>query len=282
MHSRFYKLASGLSIALLAGGCVQATRHSNTMVFGTNTSIGLKVGASAASIPEVQIGYARQEAVIMPLVANTRAAAGNYGDDLLNPCDLSSAVDVRDVGKFAVHPCSLVAINGSALDTYSVLASFGAKIKGSGSTGGAEAGIGLAQYFATGMAAQMLALNGGAAVVAVSQAAENSALTQPSPETVKNLYSNPTAFQHGITRADGYDVFRTKLLAKIAATPAGNLGTRIREFETAVISNEDLAQDCPNILACVDAVRANDPYRTDYSTRPTTFDTALEAWNITN
>ncbi len=280
MHRRLYRIIAALTFPVLAGGCAQMTRHSNMVLFGTNSSIGVRVGASASSVPEIQIGYARQEAVAMPLVANVRHKDdGGTSGDLLQPCDLTSSVQVQ-ASKYAVHPCSLVAVNGSALDSYSVLASFGAKLKGSASTGDAEAGVGLAQYFATGMAAQMLALNGGAAVVAVSQAAENSALTPPSGETIKALYSNPQAFQLGVERNDAYEQFRTKLLSKVAATNQTVLAKRIGEFETAVGSNEDLASDCAGLITCIDTIRGNDPYRTDYPNKRQAYDGALEAWNI--
>ncbi|MDP3029794.1 MAG: hypothetical protein Q8O04_09930 [Deltaproteobacteria bacterium] len=51
-------------------------------------------------------------------------------------------------------------------DTYSVLASFGAKFSGE-AAGGPKATGGLAQYFATGLAARILAKEGGAKIVSV-------------------------------------------------------------------------------------------------------------------
>jgi hypothetical protein len=228
------------------------------MVFGTNTSIGLKVGASAASIPEVQLGYARQEAVIMPLVANTGYQKGQYGDDLLQPCDLTTSV-TSNGGPFAVHPCSLVAINGKAMDAYSVLASFGAKIKGSASPQNAEAGIGLAQYFATGMAAQMLALTGGASVVAVSQAAEESAKNKPSAAAVANLFGDTAAFGVGVGSVAPYGQFKANLRAKVeAAADDAAVQALIVKLENAVSINTSMRGKCAKKTGCIDAIDEND------------------------
>jgi len=169
----------------LLGGCVQATRHSNTMVFGTNTTVGVKVGRDVNQMPNVLIAYDRQEAVIMPLLANTGEKDGAWNK--LSPCpsitvaegarSATTAAELAQGNGFS-HPCKFVGIrtgpdNFLIQDSYSVLASFGAKLKGNGTDGTGAAG--LAQYFATGAAAQTLALNGGAAVIAVGDAAKAAA-----------------------------------------------------------------------------------------------------------
>lgn len=178
MHSRFHgQIGRGiaLTVSVIAlSGCVQATRHSNTMVFGTNTTVGFKVGQNVNQVPEIMLAYDRQEAVIMPLLANVD---GDNDSGLLDPCDPTkppaTAIAAEDgENQYTVHPCSFVAYRGGALDSYSVLASFGADFEGgaevNGSNNEIDAGAGLAQYFATGMAAQMLAMNGGAAVVSTN------------------------------------------------------------------------------------------------------------------
>lgn len=177
MYRRSIRNIAALGVAGVAlvslSGCVQMTRHSNTMVFGTSTTVGVKAGQNANQVPELIIGYDRQEAVIMPLLANT--TEGSSG--LLSPCD---PVDGKDGGSppETIHPCKFVGARSSQegvdiQDSYSVLASFGAQIEGSAKdTRGA---VGLAQYFATGVAAQVLAATGGAAVVAVGDAAKESA-----------------------------------------------------------------------------------------------------------
>ncbi len=279
MRRRSYRILT-IGTLIFTSGCVQAVRHSNAVIFGTTTSVGVRVGPNATSVPEVQIGYSRQEAVLMPLVANTGSTpSGNGRTDMLTPCDLTSEVSTRGAAQFAVHPCSLVAINGSALDSYSVLASFGGRFSGKGTAEGGEAAVGLSQYFATGMAAQMLAIHGGAAVVAVSQAAEEAAENRPAASVLSNLYSNPQAFQVGRARNDAYLAFRQRLIAKIDATDADDLSARVAAFESAAGANDDLASDCPSIMSCIDAVRENDPYRTGYGAAPNRFEEALRAWS---
>lgn len=194
LRQRYVGLLACALLPLL-GGCVQATRHSNTMVFGTTTTVGVKVGRDVNQMPNVLIAYDRQEAVIMPLLANTGEKPGSQ--NMLTPCApateitttggkpptsttqmMNDEISFGTDGKATVHPCKFVGVRavGNELliqDSYSVLASFGAKLKGNAT--GNEATAGLAQYFATGVAAQLLAASGGAAVVSVSDAAERSA-----------------------------------------------------------------------------------------------------------
>ncbi len=188
LRKRYAALILAATLPGLAG-CVQATRHSNTMVFGTNTSLAARVGQGVNQIPEISVGYGRQEAVIMPLLANTQDQGGRKG--LLAPCgnqvpnnaDTSTVSTLTDPAAGKPHPCKFVAIKKdskgvTSQDSYSVLASFGANIKArspSKDNQNAEIGVGIAQYFATGVAAQLLAANGGAAVVSVSQGAKESA-----------------------------------------------------------------------------------------------------------
>lgn len=211
MRRRSYRYLAALSLLPLAAGCVQATRHSNTMVFGTNTSVGVKVGTNTGETPQILIGYDRQEAVIMPLLANTGEHSAN--GNLLSPCDPAEDYDGDDD---ALHPCLFVASrtdgqNRSSQDSYSVLASFGAEISAD-STGG-KGSVGLAQYFSTGLAAQLLAANGGAAVVAVGKAAEDAAKNPNNAQTTAAVLGADTfAPGAGKQNMEG----RTILLSKIA------------------------------------------------------------------
>lgn len=184
LGQRYVGLLACAALPLL-GGCVQATRHSNTMVFGTNTSLAAKVGTGINQVPEISVGYSRQEAVIMPLLANTADNEGKLvpcGTTLIAGEIVTSAI-LDSAG--VPHPCKFVATKRDASgiisqDSYSVLASFGANIKARApapDSPGGDIGVGLAQYFATGVAAQLLAANGGAAVVSVSAGATESAIS---------------------------------------------------------------------------------------------------------
>lgn len=211
--------------AMSLQGCVQATRHSNTMVFATNTSFGLKAGTSTGQVPEVIVGYDRQEAVIMPLVANTGSSAN---PNLLEPCDLTQDVSVTGSASFAVHPCSLVATNGSAQDSYSVLASFGASYD----AGGKGASGGLAQYFATGIAAQVLAAKGGAALVSTTEAAKISAANDAS-DSIAALITGDPAFAVGAAAAKKDKPVLMLIESTVRETSAANLDAKLAAFESA-------------------------------------------------
>lgn len=123
-------------------GCA-TPKHSNTLIFGTNTKFALDVSVDSTGQPSITVGYKRQEAVWMPLLANK--------DKEGTPAECR---DIKDC------PYLYIGKEDNTQDTYSVLASFGANFSGEAtSPTGAKAGGGLAQYFATGLAARKLAGN---------------------------------------------------------------------------------------------------------------------------
>ena len=132
-------------------GC-SALPHNDVLIFGTETTVAVDVGSSATNggTPEITIGYKREEAVWLPLLANGR-------DSKPRP---PAGTMYRATGP-----------DSKAQDAYSVFASFGAELEG----GTGKAKVGLAQFFATGIAAQRLATNPAAVL----------ALTVKSPEQGK-------------------------------------------------------------------------------------------------
>lgn len=150
---------SGMLAGLLPG-CVS---NPNAMVFGTNTVLGISAGASATNSPSVTVGYKRQEAVVMPLVANV-----NMNGEALTACKIEA---VSPDGK---HPCLLTGsqTNGPAnsqTDSLSVLASFGTEYGATATNPEIKGAI--SQYFATGLAARRLAEKAGSSAVALGPAA---------------------------------------------------------------------------------------------------------------
>ncbi|WP_299328347.1 hypothetical protein [Parasphingopyxis sp.] len=219
--------------AVALTGCYQMTRHSNTMVFGTNTVGGLDIGTDATNVPGITVGYNRQELVIMPLVANI----GDNGE-YQTPCNVGS---VPDSSNPRGHPCLLVSNNGNSVDTYSVLASFGAEF--SATANNPTASGGLAQFFATGSAAQILALRGGPALVAVGEAAERQTRTNVNG-AIQQLFSNPevqTEYERRIRQAENN---RNALVAFLANGSENEYLERIRLVESKL---ED--RDNPRISA---------------------------------
>jgi hypothetical protein len=243
------------------------------MLFGTNTQFGIRAGASASSVPELNIGYTRQEAVVLPLVAN-----GSDNGKYQTPCDISQPVHV-DAARFAVHPCLLVGTNRGAQDSYSVLASFGAKFDSGAQAAGVQAKGGLAQYFATGMAAQLLAFNGGASVVATGDAAKAASENKPSASEVAALFGDEATFARGVGYRSGYDKFKARLLAKIELTKPDELSARISDLEKATgTAGRGIAADCGTPASCKEAIVNNDAYRDIYPLKQSEFDHALDAW----
>lgn len=271
MHRRLYAQLAALIALPALGGCVQMTRHSNMMIFGTNTVVGIKLGVNATSVPEISVGFTRQEAVVLPLVANVSESTQEPGN--LVPCDPRSPVTVTkvpaDTRDFLVHPCSLVGVNGTAMDSYSVLASFGGKFETASENGSVKANGGVAQYFATGVAAQTLALNGGAAVVASSDAAKAAAGNPPVKATTASLYSD--AAQLAQARADQKD-YATAIAAvskQISQTAGGSksaLDAQIKIFEAALGVTERLT--CTDVQTCASEVIDDDWHQTEYLNTP--------------
>ncbi|WP_347691975.1 hypothetical protein [Rheinheimera fenheensis] len=151
--------------------------HSNTLVFGTTTKFAIDLSTSSTTqTPELTVGYKRTEAVWLPLLANLKNADGE-----LVPNSCSGAECLFN--------------STETQDAYSVLASFGAEFGGEGKTsvsnqssstgeapsidGSSKASGGIAQYFATGLAAQLLAKEGGASLVTIQS---GNAASKKSPQ----------------------------------------------------------------------------------------------------
>ena len=266
MYRRFYrKRAATLMLAagaLALGGCVQATRHSNTMYFGTNTTFGIKAGATTGEVPEVVVGYDRQEAVVMPLLANTSEVGREMTDtrNRLTPCDVTRPLEVSGA-TYAVHPCSFVAFRDKAQDSYSVIASFGADFGGRASTD-VEVSGGLAQYFATGMAAQILAAKGGAALVSTGKGAQESARTS-AEEAIAAIATGSSDFAVGSGKA--FDDKMVELRSRIRETTDNAVrGRKVQGFIDnlkpqlpASVANPILTACRTSADACVSSVNAN-------------------------
>lgn len=165
-------------LALLAGGCVTRHPHNDVAIFGTTTKVAIDVDAPVQNggIPQFTIGYKRNEGVWMPLKPNGVAhEPGDTVADLimrLNDCVQTAGVNGLDTDtanraclaevlprdKYVSYATGVDASkggNGGELDTYSVFASFG----GGGGIGFNSANGHLAQFFATGIAAQRLGAN---------------------------------------------------------------------------------------------------------------------------
>ncbi|MEW8440223.1 MAG: hypothetical protein AB2689_18920, partial [Candidatus Thiodiazotropha taylori] len=142
-------------------GCA-AIPHNDVLVFATQTTLGVDVSASATGqSPKLSIGYKRDEGVWMPLLVNGRHTNKHNitfncqkNDEGIEKCDPSIAGELKYVGKSK----GIGAEKGGKIeesDTYSVFASFGGQT--AGGTGSAK--LGVAQFFATGIAAQRLGAN---------------------------------------------------------------------------------------------------------------------------
>lgn len=165
------RITAALGAVAMTGACA----HNDVLVFGTSTTIGLNVETvSAGGAPSIVLGFEREEAVWMPLVLN-----GN--DSKLALC----AADAHDqcttgpvpVSQAMYQSGTTYADGRTSRDTYSVFASLGARFNTEAQRERAQAGGGLAQFFATGGAALNITENE-ALVTALKVESEGGAIAQ--------------------------------------------------------------------------------------------------------
>ena len=58
-----------LSVVIIISAC-STPHHTNTLIFATNTKFAIDIAADPTGNPSLTVGYKRQEAVWMPLLAN--------------------------------------------------------------------------------------------------------------------------------------------------------------------------------------------------------------------
>ncbi len=78
---------SSKAIGTIALGCALATvgcQHYNAINFVTNTQVGAKVGVNAEKIPEIQVGYNRQEAARVPVYLMSNGASNSSSTEDIN------------------------------------------------------------------------------------------------------------------------------------------------------------------------------------------------------
>lgn len=179
-HPGLRYTALAATIALGASAC--AVPHNNVLVFGTDTSFGVNVDIAPdpSSPVGVAIGYKRKEAVWMPLVVNNQTCEKGSGMKSNSiKCTTTTRAD-GDTSDDAVDGSSKFKGKSGKKDaeyeedTYSVFASFGGNAKG----GKDGAQLAVAQFFATGIAAQRLGANPAAAQLVSVQSPGTEAINQ--------------------------------------------------------------------------------------------------------
>ncbi|REG59306.1 hypothetical protein B0G80_2041 [Paraburkholderia sp. BL6669N2] len=208
-------------VVLATMACSSTPKHTNTLIFGTNTIIALDVSQSPTGNVGVTLGYKRQEAVWMPLLANDGEVEGNQ---------IPAKCDSDDCRSFIGMTGGDGHVNGpGARDTYSVIATLSGETTGRAPVDktGAEvsAGGSIAQYFATGMAARLLADKGGAALVNTNAYPAVSADIQTEAEQlVASQTQMITAVMRAVSKSDGtLDIAKRNALVEKSAISAPNI-----------------------------------------------------------
>jgi hypothetical protein len=139
-----------LAIILASVAACKSQPHRDVMLFGTKTKFAIDIALQPETqTPEFTVGYKRQEFVYLPLTVNAQDSAIACPEAGKSNCAKADSTSLKYRSeRHSEH-------SQSSRDSYSVFASFGAKF-GGGSRG---TDGGLAQFFATGIAAQELGKN---------------------------------------------------------------------------------------------------------------------------
>lgn len=227
-----------LAAALALVGC-QTPKHSNVLIFGTNTRGGIDVGYD----PKLQtggilVGWQRQEAVWMPLLANTNAdASAPY---VPNTTTTNNGTTTTTVAPTAVAEALFTGKDGEKTDTYSVIASVGAKFNAN--TGNqTSAGGGISQFFATGLAARTLAIKGADLLslpsdeVAKARQAEAAAQLAETNRMTASLTTQRTVD----------DELQQKFISYLASATDAQVSTLVTDAKAATLVAADAAVSTP-------------------------------------
>jgi hypothetical protein len=203
------KWATPICSVLLSTAC-STPQHTNTLIFGTTTRVAIDASQEPTGALGVTIGYKRNEAVWMPLLANQ----SKDGEQVPSRCKTDAC------RSFEGTTGAGGAAGANALDTYSVLATFTGNAGVSAAN--PQANTTLAQYFATGFAARLLAQYGGAAVV--NSGAEPAAVSAEVAKFVNAKRVQVLTIGAKISKTNG-DVDSGKLDTLLRSSPASGLDT---------------------------------------------------------
>ena len=220
--ARIVFLGSLLAIA----GCESTPQHSNTLIFATTTKLALDVSTDTTGSPDITIGYKRNEGVWMPLLANKKTTNK----------DVEPAACTNDE---CVFESSEKSAGKEKADTYSVLATIGAKFGGNATSGNASASGGIAQFFATGLAAQKLAETGGSRLVSVqSPAAQAVEMKEKEVREAKKKVSELESQLRTAVGLTAYEEIETKTKAEVSARKA-----KITLIIDAITPNDEFSKE---------------------------------------
>ena len=232
-RSRQLNLVLALVCAALSIVGCSTPQHSNTLIFGTTTRFAVDVSQEPTGSLGVTIGYKRNEAVWMPLLANTSE------DRRLVPAECEEDSCRKYVGTAGTGGG---AAGANAIDTYSVLATFSGSASGAAANPQAQAT--LAQYFATGLAARLLAQYGGAAVVnSAAYPTESSAIAAEVSTILTVKKSQVGAIVGKLSKTTG-DIDPGSMAKLLTLDPAkglhADIRTRLAGIKTRVMLEADL------------------------------------------
>ena len=220
---------TAVTITAFLLGRTSTAQHTNVLVFGTNTKVALDLLQDATSGIGITLCCKRQEAVWMPLLPNQAATNGNG----LQP---SPCTTIEGYPKFVGMD------SNDQYDTHTVLARFGTKLgAGVDSTGKDAKGNGeIAQHFATGLAARILAQNGAALVSTIADSLTSDERKQVKIKVKKNQDELDELLEHLADKTDSNKVDPAKVAAAFVKVPGKDIGKVRQERIKATSQIADL------------------------------------------
>lgn len=246
---------AGIVLAAM-GGCALPA-HNNTLIFAVKRDLGVGVTTPSATDAgvSVTIGYKERQAAWVPMWANESSGDSGQGVKTIN-CD-QEKFSCKNGPKYLADG---LGVKGSdSHDAYSTYASFGGDVSagGDGSGRNAQAGTKLASFFATGIAAQLLAAQPNVVGDVYGKPGPESGAAAKSPDPTKKQAESVGEFLERTVDREKKGEVRAScvaLLAKDAALASSDVTvlealpkTSPKVWVEGLLANSDLKKDIPHL-----------------------------------
>ena len=306
-HSRYRHLAIAACVGFFLGGCEVAHNDVLVFGTQTNLGIDISASAAQGGVPNLTLGYKRYEAVWMPLVINAKdsklvpepATASTLGKTnagvtvapkakpaalFVSATNASPSADVDQNNaspaesqkreksiKYRGEAAGIDSGKGGAkyeIDSYSVFASFGAKAGAAGGAEGGSANVALAQFFATGIAAQRLGANTNVTKALVAEGADARVTAEAQGRAnAEAARAQETARRAALVEQDLQQALgRNEYFKQLAA---GNLQASDDQAKIQLLTNYVAPQgdvDAEKLEQLLDATEVDELAKTDLAT----------------
>ncbi len=230
-----------VGIATILVGCALPA-HNNTLIFSVQRKIGIDITPTNGTNAGLTIGYSSNEFAWVPLWANgpdgkpfvdcgRKGEEWQMADQAIKATQQPADNSPKDLNfycasspKFVGHDAEGLK-NGSDKDSYSVFASFGGDVGGKTEGGAPSAGLKVASFFATGIAAQSLAQGDASSLVSVGGTPQEKKVPPQEYKTAKAVqaFLEASAIETSVTEACKVTLLKAWLPTEANATERDSL-----------------------------------------------------------